>query len=222
MPADWRVEFWPECAAHAFLSHCAEDRPGLVLPVFDELQRRRLIPWIDRHHFPQGRDAFEVMREELLRSRHVVYFITPAMLRQGRGWTHVERCLAEVIQRRLVYGSNEVAHVELPLLFVHPTERLLQRSFYHALQPKWLTCPHDTDVSLRNRLLRDDGTRAWTERHVMWAADCIEAFVNQEQAWAWDLAIRFGQDSAIDRHFADDPCRRRRILGETPLSLPSQ
>src|SRR5690554_4175430 len=84
MPAQWRIEYWPKCIAEVFLSHCAEDRSGLVLPVYEELKRRGVIPWIDRHHYPASREAFEALREGLLKCRHVVYFITPAMLRQGR------------------------------------------------------------------------------------------------------------------------------------------
>lgn len=91
MPAQWRIEHWPSCVAHTFLSHCAEDRDHLVVPVYEELLRRRIVPWIDRKHYPLGRDAMEALQDELLKCRHVIYFVTPAMLNQGRGWAGTER-----------------------------------------------------------------------------------------------------------------------------------
>ncbi|HUG90408.1 MAG TPA: toll/interleukin-1 receptor domain-containing protein, partial [Planctomycetaceae bacterium] len=75
MPAGWSITQWPVCEYHVFLSHCAEDRKRLVLPVYRRLQQSGITPWIDQHDYPSGRDPFESLRENLLRCRHIVYFI---------------------------------------------------------------------------------------------------------------------------------------------------
>ncbi len=55
MPAEWQIRYWPEVEWHVFLSHCQEDRELLVLPIFDELVRRGVVPWVDQHHYPEAR-----------------------------------------------------------------------------------------------------------------------------------------------------------------------
>src|SRR5437870_11133699 len=112
MPAQWSITNWPECDSHVFLSHCAEDRDNLVVPVYEELIRRNWRPWLDTEHYPLARDPLQAHQEALLKSRHVVYFVTPSMLRQGRGWGCLERAFASLIQRQLSYGGD-LAHVEL-------------------------------------------------------------------------------------------------------------
>jgi hypothetical protein len=104
MPADWAISHWPSCQFHAFLSHCAEDREGLVIPVQQRLEARQVVTWLDQHHYPAGRDPFEILREEILRCRHVVFFVTESLLRQARGWSAVERSYAEVVQRALCHS----------------------------------------------------------------------------------------------------------------------
>ena len=61
MPSTWTIQSWPRVTSHVFLSHCAEDRGGLVVPAFERLRQQRIIPWIDRHHYPAGRLAGEVL-----------------------------------------------------------------------------------------------------------------------------------------------------------------
>ncbi|MCE9604159.1 MAG: toll/interleukin-1 receptor domain-containing protein [Planctomycetia bacterium] len=211
MPARWQIDFWPECTKHAFLSHCAEDRANLVSPVFEELERRKIAGWFDRHHYPAGRDSFETLREELLGTRHVVYFITPAMLNQGRGWTQIERGYSATIQQLLRYEDIELAHVELPLLFADSTDDVFQRLVYRSLIDKSLRC---------NIPILDAADGYWGRNHVEWAADAIESFVHQEEQWAINLAVRFAQDSHLQERFATDDNRRRRILAESPPPFP--
>lgn len=81
----WQIHSYPPCDHHAFLSHCADDRAWLVHPVFDELKARGIIPWLDREDYYYGRDSRTALRDGLLRSRHVVFFVTRAMLGYTRG-----------------------------------------------------------------------------------------------------------------------------------------
>ena len=112
MPSNWEIKSWLPCKHHVFLSHSREDHDRLVRPVFAELERRGLSPWIDYHHYPAGRDAVQSLREELLRSRHIAYFLHPARrFCHACGWINVERTLAELIQRQLTLPQAEIAHV---------------------------------------------------------------------------------------------------------------
>ncbi len=51
----WQIQSFPSCTHHVFLSHCREDREWLVFPLEEELRRRGVIPWLDRHEYPYGR-----------------------------------------------------------------------------------------------------------------------------------------------------------------------
>ena len=196
MPAEWDIRYWPQCLRHVFLSHCQEDRETLVRPVFEELGRRGFSPWIDEVHYPISRQGFETLREELLTCRHVVYFLTPAALRQGRGWMQAERAYADTIQSRLAY-HGEMAHVELPLLFIARDDPVYQRSSWRALLDK---------AQVYDQI----------SAPVEWAATRIELFIRQEEDWARDLATRFAQDNRLSDHFSHDPNLRRRLLAESP------
>jgi hypothetical protein len=81
----WTIESFPPCTHHVFLSHSAEDRQELVVPVFELLSRRGVMPWLDRHDYPYGRGSRAALRDSILPCRHTVFFVTPAMLRQPRG-----------------------------------------------------------------------------------------------------------------------------------------
>ncbi|MEX0867294.1 MAG: toll/interleukin-1 receptor domain-containing protein [Pirellulales bacterium] len=201
MPADWRIHHWPLCSHHVFLSHCAEDRNGLVVPVDQRVRDVGVLAWIDERNYPPGRDPFEILREELLSCRHVVYFVTPNLLRQGRGWTGIEKGYADLIQQRLLFGAIEVCHIELPLFFVPQDDPLLVRSAYAAIRHKGVYCPPDADA-------------------VDWASDQILQFVYQEQSWASALAINYEGDPVMRSYFDDDDHLARRIKGIDPLPIP--
>ena len=72
----WQITSYPRCEYHVFLSHCAVDRSTLVYPVYEDLMRRGIIPWLDREDYYYGRDsrsaasgwAFEIA------SRRVLYY----------------------------------------------------------------------------------------------------------------------------------------------------
>ncbi len=218
MPAQWEIKHWPECGKHAFLSHCAEDRDLLVQPVFEELSRRGIVPWIDCHHYPAGRDAIETLQEELLKCRHVVYFITPAMLCQGRGWTSAERTLTAAVQRYLYLPHGlKAANLELPLVFVAATNAAFQRSLWRSLLDKAVRCPHPAARSAGGL---DDGRRDWRDEHIVWAADEVEKFIRLEEKWAIELADVRGQDAKVLEEFEHEPNLMRRLLAQAPPTLP--
>ena len=101
MIGDWKIRHLPRCTHHVFLSHCAEDRGRLVLPVYNALKDSQYSPWLDQHHYPRGRDPFAALREKIIHCRHVVYFVTAKFLAQGRGWNSTERAYSNLLQKNL-------------------------------------------------------------------------------------------------------------------------
>jgi hypothetical protein len=204
MPSAWTIDYWPRVGCHVFLSHCAEDRERLVLPVYDELCRRQIIPWIDRHDYPLGRNASEALRDEILRCRHVVYFLTMSALRQGRGWSVMERTLAGLAQDQLIWQGTEFQHVELPLLFVEPSQVTLQRSVWQPLLQR--------SVSYSSTRTKNETRRDWSVRK-------IEAFLKRESDWAEDIRKRLRHNQQARNHFASrvDLLRRLRAVDPAPI-----
>lgn len=177
MPAPWIISHFPRCEFHVFLSHCAEDRAWLVRPLFEQLKRRRIIPWIDWHHYPSGTDPYEALRDNILRCRHVVYLITEAMLTQGRGWVLLEKAFAGLLQDNLRYSSMELCHVELPLCFLPRPHAILPRSAWQPIVPKGRFSPLGNEID--------------------WAAAEIERFVIQEQRRALDISTSGHHDPDV-------------------------
>lgn len=224
MAFEWSIRHWPPCDHFVFLSHCQEDRRLLVRPIFDELRKRHLLPWLDEHHYPRGRPAMEALRDGLMRCRHVVYFVTPAALRQGRGWMAAERAITELIQQQFKQLSgSELMHVELPLLFIPSNEAIFQRSSWRALVDNARIAPDTAPARLLSRwgITHDDGRREWTGADVQWAVDEIEAFVAQEQKWATENQVALWQDPTLRDRLLNDDNFIRRITGRSPLP-PSQ
>ena len=133
MIGNWRVRYLPRCTHHVFLSHCAENRARLVQPVYDALEKNQYSPWLDLHHYPRGQDAFEALREGIIRCRHVVYFVTAAFLSQGRGWNSVETAYSDLLQKSLLLFGSELCHIQFPLFFVPQNHAILQRSAWGPL-----------------------------------------------------------------------------------------
>lgn len=201
MPARWSVRNWPECRYHVFLSHCAEDRDTLVLPVFQELARLGYSPWIDRHHYPAGRDPVDALFEEIAASRHIVYFITPAMLRQGRGWPIVERTVASLQSPLLKVGNLDLCHLELPLLFAASDNVVLPRSVWNSLVP---------------RAARYSGSPRSRSKQVEWSVATIVSFLIREESWAAGVAECVEEHPDLQAVLDADENLRNRILVATP------
>ena len=204
MPSAWTVDYWPRVGCHVFLSHSAEDRDRLVLPVYEELRKQQIIPWIDRHDYPAGRNSVEALREEILRCRHVVYFVTSAMLRQGRGWPPMERTLASVAQEQAVWKGIEFQHSELPLLFVERDHPVFQRSVWQPLLMK--------SISFSTSRAKRESRRDWAVRKVI-------EFVDQEFRWAEDVRKRLRHDADARNHFAGSVNLLRRIRAVDPAMI---
>ena len=215
MPAQWRIEYWPGCVAHAFLSHCAEDRDGLVLPVFEELSAshrpvdgsRALSPRARGNRGVAGGTAQMPARDLLHHTGNALPRTRMAGRRTG---------MAATIQQHLRDGQ-EIAHVEMALLFVKTTDPAFQRSVWRSLVDKAECCPHPVTLPAASS---DAGRRDWHEHPVFWAAERVEQFVRQEERWAKELEVRFGEDPSLGRSTRHEPYLVRRLLAQDRPPLP--
>jgi len=132
----WQLRFFPACTHHVFLSHCREDREWLVFPLFESLQQQQIIPWLDRHDYPYGRNSFGALREGILKSRHTVFLVTSAMLAQPRGWGIIELAWADLLQENLRETGGVLQNVILPLFFLSPDDELLLRSAWQPIRDR--------------------------------------------------------------------------------------
>ena len=132
----WQLRFFPACTHHVFLSHCREDRDWLVFPLFEALQRQQIIPWLDRHDYPYGRNSFGALRDGILKSRHTVFLVTRAMLAQPRGWGIIELAWADLLQEDLREPGGVLQHVILPLFFLSQDDELLLRSAWQPIRDR--------------------------------------------------------------------------------------
>lgn len=166
----WQITSFPTCQYHVFLSHCALDRSTLVHRVYDELMRRKIIPWLDREDYYYGRDSRTALRDGLLRSRHVVYFITLGMMDYRRGWCSMELAYSDLIQANLNYPGGTLLNFELPLFFLDRTDAELPRTAWDAFRDQGrFHHPSDGDP-------------------FTWAVDQIVAFLHREQDLALEMA----------------------------------
>lgn len=183
----WSIEFYPPCTHHLFLSHSAEDREVLVLPVFEQLRAQGLLPWVDRHDYPYGRGSRAALRDSILTCRHTVFFVTPAMLTQSRGWCVQELAWAELLQDNLVHpGGPSLLNVTLPLYFVPPDDPRLPRSVWQTGRERGPFRPKGA-------------------KRVDWAVEQIVAFTARETKQAERFAA----------HALDTPAFRTRLLARS-------
>jgi hypothetical protein len=166
----WQITSFPRCEYHVFLSHCAEDRTDLVHPVHEELKRKGIIPWLDRDDYYYGRDSRTALRDGLLRSRHVVYFITLGMMDYRRGWCAMELAYSDLVQSNLLHPGGPLLNFELPLIFLDCTDVGLPRTAWDALRDRGkFHHPEDGEP-------------------VIWAVKNIVEFLHREQDLALDLS----------------------------------
>ena len=128
----WQLRSFPFCTHHVFLSHCSEDRAFLVIPLYEALEAEGIVPWLDIHDYTYGPTSFEALRNGVLRSRHSVFLVTPALLKQPRGWSIIELAWAHLLQENLREPGRELLSVALPLVFVDPVADLFMRSAWRA------------------------------------------------------------------------------------------
>ena len=102
----WQVASFPKCEYHGFLSHCAEDRDELVRPVKDVPAGQGFRLFIDVEDYYYGRESRAALRDGILDSRHVIFFVTDAMLDSPRGWCVMELAFAELIDANLTHPGG--------------------------------------------------------------------------------------------------------------------
>jgi hypothetical protein len=204
MVGEWGIRHLPRCTHHVFLSHCAEDRRRLVLPVFHCLEREHRLPWIDLHHYPIGQGPFEALREGIIRCRHVVCFVTERFLAQGRGWNSVENTYANLLQENLHFRSQETCHIQLPLFFLPRGDLTLRRSAWGPFIN-------------RGRFYAGAGIR---KRAVQWATRQIIEFVRQEETGGACLIEQLRSDPGFKLWASEEPNLRRRIMCADPPPGP--
>ena len=204
MPAIWQISSFPTCQFHVFLSHSAEDREWLILPLFERLKRVPIIPWLDLHHYPLGTDTHEALRERILRCRHIVYLVTQATLAVARGWTVLERAYAGILQDNLCACGIDLCHVELPLFFLPRNEHRLTRSVWQSVRGK---------ASFH---VPSDGNP------VDWAVAQIARFVHQEQNWGIEVSEMTRMDPTLRKTISADkrPGLHERLRAEFPILDP--
>lgn len=203
MIGDWKVLKLPRCTHHVFLSHCAEDREKLVLPVFKTLEDNKKSPWLDRHDFPIGQAPHESLREGIVRCRHVVYFVTTKFLAQGRGWPSVENAYSCLLQENLHFASHELCHIHLPLFFVPKANPILARSAWSPLMQRG-------SYYASGRLNRGA---------VKWAAEEILSFIGQEEKRGVSLGAQVKNDPLFEPWLKNEPNLLRRVMCADPPSV---
>lgn len=197
----WRIQSFPPCRYHVFLSHAREDHDSLVRPVYDALTGGSVVPWLDREDYYYGRDSRTALRDGILRSRHVVFFVTPAVLASGRGWCAFELAYAEVMQSSFVTAGGMLANVVLPLFFLPQDDPALPRSVWQAT--------------------RDRGRfyDAGSADPVTWAYTEITRFLRDEQQLADEVLAVAGRDKIFRKQLLTTPGLWERVAQFDPASL---
>ena len=198
----WQIASFPRCEYHIYLSHCAADRDWLVHPVYDELMRRRIIPWLDREDYSYGRDSRTSLRDGLLRSRHVVFFITLGMMTYTRGWCSMELAYSELLQANLIHAGGPLLNLELPLFFLDRADANLPRTAWDALRDRGMF--YD----------QSDGDP------VEWSVDQIIKFLHREQDLALDMSRVVVPRRPIYKALADRPGIIERVTQFDPGPIP--
>jgi hypothetical protein len=200
----WQLTSFPRCAHHVFLSHCAEDRDHLVRPVYDALVAGGVVPWLDQEDYYYGRDSRTALRDGLLRSRHAVFFVTPAMLSTARGWCVLELGLTELLELSLQVRGGKLANLFLPLFFVSQADDQLPRSVWQAVRDRGRF--HHPD--------RDGDPTDWSRRE-------IREYLLREQSLSRDVAEMSRQDPRFAEGLHATPGLYDRVAKFHPRRLPT-
>lgn len=183
------------------MSHCREDAGELVLPVYDRLLQRGVSPWLDRHDYPFGPTTIQALQDGILKSRHVVFFITPSMLNVARGWCVIEYTLSRILQSNL-HRTMEMSHVLLPLFFVKRDDPQLARSVWRDL--------------IERGAFFDPG--ATDSNTVEWAAGQIIGFLGNEHIHTEYVSQLMRQVPSFAR-MMEEPGLIERITNMQPASI---
>lgn len=166
------VDSFPECRWDIFLSHNAEDRDWLVIPLQKRLEDIGLKCWLDRHDYPYGHASMDALKDGILRCRYTIFLVTDASLSQARGWTAAELQIATVLQQNLQHRGMVLQHVILPLYFLDRRDVRLPRTVWSS-------------VTERAVFHQPAGINA-----IDWAFKQVRDFVQREIKLALDMQLR--------------------------------
>jgi len=105
-----------------FLSHAHPDKQKFVLPLVQELEKRRISYWLDEGEIRWGDKIGTSINNGLNTSRYVVVFLTDAFF--GRNWTETELSAAlsrensegRIVVLPVIVGNPEIILAAHPLL----------------------------------------------------------------------------------------------------------
>lgn len=199
----WRLAAFPKCRHHVFLSHGREDHGDLVRPVYDRLIGAGVLPWLDREDYGYGRSSRSALQDAIIACRHVVFFVTGAVLDSGRGWCVLELGYTEIVQTNLTTAGGQLADVHLPLFFVPQQDERLPRTVWQLGRD-------------RGRFFDPaaDGDR------VEWSVREIIRFLQREQSKATELARFVRKDPATRDQLSATPGLLDRVTKFAPSRLP--
>ena len=131
-----------------FISHVGEDAAE-VASLKAEIEaysgrggRRPLVCFLDVHNWPIGNVNSGVIREHLLRSSHMVAWVSPAYLATNRGWVWMELAYAELIELSMNLGSFDLRHPYVVPIFREMTVERLERTPWLAYWQRQLLAPN--------------------------------------------------------------------------------
>lgn len=198
----WQITGFPPCSHHAFLSHSQEDRESLVLPVQKALQDCGLVTWLDRDDYSYGRSSRDALRHGILCSRHVVFFVTDAMLASPRGWCVLELALAELLESNMQISGGQLANIALPLFLVPQDDPRLPRSVWQVTR----------DRGHFHRPTHDGSAVEWCQQEVA-------GFLERERQLSDQLLDQTKRDKLLAKQIKSRPGLFERVTANLPLQV---
>jgi hypothetical protein len=198
----WQIRTFPKCRHHVFLSHCQEDHDGLVRPVYDALVAAKVVPWLDKEDYNYGRSSREALQGAVLASRHVIFFVTDAMLRSARGWCVLELAYAEILDANLQGRGGSLAHAFLPLFLTEQADERLPRTVWQAVRDRGHFLPTTSTASTHQ-----------------WCVQEIKKFLLSEQQVCRDLNASCVQDAGLKAELQRTPGLYDRVTKFEPRRL---
>lgn len=198
----WQITGFPPCSHHAFLSHSQEDRESLVLPVQKSLKDFGFVTWLDQDDYSYGRSSRAALRDGILCSRHVVFFVTDAMLASPRGWCVIELALAELLESNMQISGGQLANIALPLFLVPQDDPRLLRSVWQVAR----------DRGHFHRPAHDGSSIEWCRRQVV-------GFLERERKLSDQLLDQTKRDKLLAKQIKSRPGLFDRVTANLPLQV---
>jgi TIR domain len=197
------IDHFPRCTHHVFLSHTGRDKADLILPVYERLRSEGIIPWIDRHDYEYGRDSLVALGDGILNCRHVIFFLTPEMLANPKGWCPAELVYADLVQRNLRTPGADLVNVILPLIFLPNPSEALPGTVWRTLWDRGPSCRPEQ-----------------TPDKVTWAVNEIRRFLRNEQRRAEQFERRCKREKTFRELLTSRPGMRERVTIFDPQPIP--